>query len=306
MMKKTLYLSQPVNLHVNLGQLQFKLEDGTPKSYPIEDLGVVLLDHPQITVTYTTLALLMQAGAVVVGCDEKRMPCGLMFPLEGNYLQALRMRTQADTPAPMRKRLWQQTVVAKISNQASLLAKKGLNASPLQYWAKEVKTDDSLNHEARAAAYYWEHLFTPLPHEKLQNFRRARDGAVPNHLLNYGYAILRALTTKAIVGAGLHPSLGIHHQNQYNAFCLADDLMEPYRPMVDFLVYELLEHHTQESLSCEITKTAKQHLLALPLKDVWMEGENSPLMVAIQRTATTLALCFAKEKKEVSFPVLRF
>ncbi|SCC64574.1 CRISP-associated protein Cas1 [Chitinophaga costaii] len=196
----------------------------------------------------------------------------------------------------MKKQLWQQTIIAKINNQAHLLAKERVENKLLLNFAKEVKSGDSENHEARAAVYYWKHLFPPF-----LNFSRDRHGPPPNNLLNYGYAILRAVVARSIVASGLLPTLGIFHRNQYNAYCLADDIMEPYRPFVDKIVCSII---SAQGKYLEMTPSMKKQLLGIPAMDVQLDGQKSPLLIAVQRTTTSLAKCYEGKSRKILYPVL--
>ena len=194
----------------------------------------------------------------------------------------------------MRKQLWQHTIRQKILNQAALLKKQGRKTENMKYWAEQVKSGDTENHEGRAAAYYWGELF-----DSALNFRRDPDGSAPNSLLNYGYAILRATVARSLVGSGLLPTFGIHHHNRYNAYCLADDIMEPYRPYIDQLVLELMKN--SECLD-ELTKEHKAKLLQIPVLDVMINNHRSPLMIATQQSAASLAKCFIGELRKIEYP----
>ncbi len=218
-----------------------------------------------------------------------------MLPLCGNTTQSERFRTQIDASLPLKKQLWQQTVRQKILNQATVLSKNtGAIVKNMQVWANEVRSGDPDNFEARAAAYYWRNLFPTLP-----NFVRGREGDPPNNLLNYGYAILRACVARGLVGSGLLPTLGIHHHNRYNAYCLADDIMEPYRPYVDALVCRLVvDGHLTEELTVEL----KRELLQIPTLDVVINGKRSPLMVAVSMTTASLQKCYAGEIRKIVYP----
>ena len=222
------------------------------------------------------------------------MPVGLLMPLVGHTEQQKRFQQQLEASLPLKKNLWQQTVVAKIQNQAGVLRQHGFAAENMDYWATNVKSGDAGNLEARAAAYYWAQI-VPVP-----GFTRGRGGDPPNNLLNYGYAILRAVTARALVASGLLPLMGIHHHNKYNPYCLADDIMEPYRPYVDAFVLELME--AAPSIE-ELTTPLKTALLQLVTRDVWLEGKNSPLMVAMSRTTSSLAACFDGSARKISYPV---
>ena len=247
MIKKTLYFGNPAYLSLRNGQLVIRLPEvekaelpdivkqETVRTIPIEDIGVVVLDNKQITITQGALAELVANSAAVITCDNKCMPTGMLLPLSGNTLHQERFRNQIEASIPLRKQLWQQTVKAKIENQAYCLQKNTSKSFvPLHVLARKVRSDDADNHEAQAAAYYWKNIF-------FEGFTRDKEGVPPNNLLNYGYAILRAVIARALVGSGLLPVYGIHHHNRYNAYCLADDIMEPYRPFVDDIVLSTMK-----------------------------------------------------------------
>ena len=307
MIKKTLYFGNPAYLSLRNEQMVIRLPEiehstlseemkkEAVRTIPIEDLGVVVLDNKQITITQGLMSALLDNVVAVVTCDAKRMPIGLLLPLSGNTLHQERFRNQLESSVPLRKQLWQQTVKAKIENQAFCLQKHTTRSfAPLHVLARNVKSDDSDNNEAQAAAYYWKNVFTTYP-----NFVRDREGTPPNNLLNYGYAILRAIIARALVGSGLLPTLGIHHHNRYNAYCLADDIMEPYRPYVDQLVLDIIQCNLEIS---DITRDLKMQLLGIPMLDVVINGKRSPLMIAAQQTTASLAKCFAGEIKRISYP----
>ena len=224
------------------------------------------------------------------------MPVGLMLPLCGNTTQNERFRCQLDASLPLKKQLWQQTIKAKIYNQARVLELcRGEVMKCMYIWADEVKSGDAENMEARAAAFYWKNIF-----DTVEGFSRNRDGDYPNNLLNYGYAILRAVVARALVISGMLPTLGIHHHNKYNAYCLADDIMEPYRPYVDELVYNIVVN--QPGDSCELTKEIKAKLLSILTIDVVIGGKRSPLMIAVSQTTASLYKCFTGELRKISYP----
>lgn len=236
MIKRTLYFGNPTYLKTKNEQLVIELPDtGEIKLAPIEDLGLVILDHQQITITQSVIAKLLANNCALVTCDHTHHPTGLLLNLEGNSLQSMKFQAQLSATEPLKKQLWQQTVVAKIRNQAELLVLQKVENKALLNCMKEVKSGDIDNQEARAAAYYWKRLFPDF-----LEFRRERFGPPPNNILNYGYAILRAMVARSLVASGLLPTLGIHHRNQYNAYCLADDIMEPYRPFVDRVVCNII------------------------------------------------------------------
>ena len=265
------------------------------RTIPIEDIGVVVLDNKRITITSGVMEALLENNCAVITCNQKSMPVGLLLPLCGNATQNERFRSQIDASLPLRKQLWQQTIKQKILNQEYVLRDNtDKETNCMRVWSNDVRSGDPDNLEARAAAYYWKNLFNDCP-----NFVRDRDGSPPNNLLNYGYAILRAIIARSLVGSGLLPTLGIHHHNRYNAYCLADDIMEPYRPYVDQLVLDIIHNNNEIP---EITREIKLQLLSIPTLDVVINGKRSPLMIAAQQTAASLAKCFAGESKRISYP----
>lgn len=307
MIKKTLYFGNPAYLSLRDAQLVIKLpevvkNDTLPERFkqkaevtkPIEDIGVVVLDNKQITVTSSVLEALLENNCAVITCDSKSMPVGLLLPLYGNTTQNERFRHQLDASVPLMKQLWQQTIKVKIENQRRVLEKcTGEVFKCMKVWSSEVRSGDSENMEARAAAFYWKNLFS------MEGFTRGRDGIPPNNLLNYGYAILRAIVARGLVSSGLLPTIGIHHHNRYNAYCLADDIMEPYRPYVDELVYGIMK----SGLNYEIlSKEIKARLLTIPTLEVNISGRRSPLMVAVGQTTASLYKCFSGELRKISYP----
>ena len=308
MIKKTLYFGNPAYLSLRNAQLVIKLP-GVEKAEslpdmmkaqaevtkPIEDLGVVVLDNKQVTITSGLLDALLENNCAVITCDSKSMPIGLMLPLYGNTTQNERFRQQLDASLPLKKQLWQQTIQMKINNQASVLKDcVDEEVRCMRVWASDVRSGDPDNLEARAAAYYWKSLFADI-----EGFTREREGIYPNNLLNYGYAILRAVVARALVTSGLLPTLGIHHHNRYNAYCLADDIMEPYRPYVDELVFKLVQINGKV---LDLTKEIKAKLLEIPTLEVKIGGKRSPLMVAVGQTTASLYKCFSGEVRRISYP----
>ncbi len=303
MIKRTLYFGNPTYLNLKDRQLVIKLPEvekndvfseafkaESTRTIPIEDIGVVVLDNRQITITQGALEALLENNSAVITCDSSRMPVGLMLPLCGNTTQNERFRDQLDASLPLKKQLWQQTVQAKITNQAAVLKEcRCAEVRNMLKWVGDVKSGDADNLEARAAAYYWANIFT--------GFRRHREGEPPNNLLNYGYAILRAIVARGLVGSGLLPTLGIHHHNRYNAYCLADDIMEPYRPYVDKLVVAMFDSGIEE-----LDKDAKAQLLGLPVMEVMIGGQRSPLMIAVGQTTASLYKCFSGESRKIAYP----
>jgi len=270
------------------------LEDKPDKHVSIEDIGILVLEHQQISLTHYLLDKLVSANVAVITCNESHHPTGLLMPLESNTLQSERFRKQIEATEPLKKQLWQQAVKAKITNQAAVLKKWNGKYRLLSNLADSVKSGDADNNEAVAAVHYWQNLFPPA-----WQFYRKRDGVPPNNLLNYGYAIVRAGMARAIVGAGLLPTLGIFHRNRYNAYCLADDLMEPYRPYVDMIVRGIID---RTSAVEDLTSELKVELLKIPTLDVLLAGDISPLMIAMQRTAVSVAKCYAGEQRKMLLP----
>ena len=308
MIKKTLYFGNPAYLSLKDLQMLIKLPEverstslniefkkHAERTIPIEDIGIVIFDNKQITVTHGLLEMLLENNCAVITCDSRHMPVGLLLPLDGNTIQSERFKNQIEASVPLRKQFWQQTIQQKIANQAEALSRNsGYENRCLQKWSNVVRSGDPDNLEARAAAYYWKHFF---PGEN--DFVRDRDGDYPNNLLNYGYAILRAVVARGLVGSGLLPTLGIHHHNRYNAYCLADDIMEPYRPFVDDLVYQIVKEH---GVVVELTKEIKAKLLSIPVVDVTIGGKRSPLMIAVSQTTASLAKCYNGEMRKISYP----
>ncbi|MBS1773976.1 MAG: type II CRISPR-associated endonuclease Cas1 [Bacteroidetes bacterium] len=295
MIKRTLYFGNPAYLKTTNEQMVIEMTDtGEIKQAPIEDIGIVILDHQQITITQALMAKLLANNTALITCDNTHHPVGLFLNLDGNTLQSEKFQAQVEASVPLKKQLWQQTVIAKIQNQATMLEKERVNNGLLLNFVKEVKSGDSENHEAKAAVYYWKNLFPAF-----LNFTRERFGAPPNNLLNYGYAILRAIVARNLVGSGLLPTLGIFHKNQYNAYCLADDIMEPYRPFVDKVVCNIVNNNGQY---LEMTPNMKKDLLAIPTMDVLIDEQKSPLMNAVQRTTASLARCFEGKTRKILYP----
>ncbi len=300
MIKQTLYFSNPAYLSLASEQLVIKtiLDGGEQQEQtrPIEDIAMIILDHAQITLTQKLLAFLTQNNVAIVSCDDKHHPIGLMLPLDTHTLQSQRFQAQIDASQALKKNLWQQTIVAKIQNQSNLLQKRKIAYTKIQTWANEVKTGDTTNVEAKAAAYYWNHLF---PH--INKFTRGREDAPPNNLLNYGYAILRASVARALVASGLLPTLGIHHKNKYNAYCLADDIMEPYRPFVDNIVCHIVDTQTPNEYA-QITKVHKALLFQINALDIVIDGEKRPLMIGLQRSTASLVACYEGKARKIIYP----
>ncbi len=313
MIKKTLYFGNPAYLSLRQAQLVIKLPEIASNATlseslraqgeitkPIEDIGIVVLDNKQITITQGVIESLLENNCAIITCDSHRMPVGMMLPLCGNSIQSERFRDQIEASLPLKKQLWQQTIKAKIANQAATLSVcTDTEIGCMRKWADEVRSGDADNHEARAASYYWKNLFKGF--SGLEFFTRGREGIPPNNLLNYGYALLRAVVARALVTSGMLPTLGIHHHNRYNAYCLADDIMEPYRPYVDQLVYDIVRELGVEHIGA-LSKEVKFRLLGIPTLEVVVNGKRSPLMVAVSQTTASLYKCYSGELRRIAYP----
>lgn len=306
MIKRVLCFSNPAYLSLKLKQIVYEVPEvvnaaSLPeniraqghRTIPIEDVGVVVLDNKQITITSGLMAALLENNCAIITCNDQHLPIGLELPLIGNSIQNERFRQQLDASEPLKKQMWQQTIVSKILGQAHVLGEVDVENANMRAWAKDVRSGDSENMEARAAAYYWRNVF----HDSY--FIRGQEGDPPNNLLNYGYAIVRAMMARSLVAAGLLPTLGIHHHNRYNAYCLADDIMEPYRPYVDQIVISMMKRYDDIS---EITTEMKRDLLGLSTIDVNIDGHRSPMMIAMQTTANSVQKCFAGEARKIIYP----
>ena len=263
------------------------VEDGR---VPLDDIGVLLCNARDLTYSNDLMTELARRGAAVVLCGDNYLPVAWIWPLEGHHIQALRMRRQLEASLPLRKRLWQALVKAKISQQENTLELLRNSGGNLKELAKRVRSGDPDNMEAQAARRYWPLLFG-------DDFRRERFGPMPNPLLNYGYTVLRAATARAIVAAGLHPSLGIHHHNRTNSFCLVDDLMEPFRPLVDYTVAGLVADG-RENMSSEV----RRDLAAVLMMDLVTERGTTPLQTCLERAAQSLAQSFETRTPALLLP----
>lgn len=293
MLKRTLYFTKPGKLSVKNKQLVVDIKgEEQAKTVPIEDIGFMLIEHMQITLSMPLIEELMNHNVAVIFCNSKHHPQSMLISMEGNHQQTEIYRQQVAASEPLKKNLWKQTIVAKIENQAKVLEKLGLDSNPLPHLARQVKSGDTDNREGMAARLYWKKLFG-------EDFIRERYGEWPNALLNYGYIILRAAVARALTGSGLLPSFGIFHSNRYNAFCLADDMMEPYRPFVDMAVWDICQKYPDTDL---VEKEIKAEILEILSSDVAMKKQTRPLMIAITHTTASLAGCFTGTKKQIEFP----
>lgn len=261
-------------------------------SVPLTEVAALIVAHPQVQCSQPVLAELMNAGGAFIVCDSRSLPVGMMLPLNANTLQSQRLTAQASAPLPLKKQLWKQIVRRKILAQAELLTDLRGGDHGLSDLARAVRSGDSDNREAVAARRYWPVLFDD------PGFLRRFDAPDANRLLNYGYAVLRAVMGRAICGAGLHPSLGLHHHHRENPFCLADDLMEPFRPLIDAAVVE----HVAAGRGTELDRIGKQILLETILARYWADGEVRTLFDLCARTAVSLVKCLSKKSDSLDYP----
>jgi len=298
MLKRTVYFESAAHLSFKNGQLVYTPKpEGEVRTVPVEDIGFVVLDNHSITLSLRLIEELTANNAAIVFCDKLHHPTAMSVPFAGNTTHAETLASQLDMSDPLKKQLWKQTVEVKIKNQAAMLQRTesgGMEA--LMRHAGSVKSGDTDNREGAAARIYWQNLFGA-------DFRRERYGDAPNHLLNYAYAILRAAVARSLVGSGLYPAIGIHHHNKYNAYALADDIMEPYRPYADEVVYELWKESGEPIEG--ISKEHKQQLLKLLAADVHLTNTLRPLMVGLSYTTASLARCISSEQKKVDYPVMK-
>ena len=294
MIKRTIYIGNPS--YLKLKQKQLVVQEPETKevkgTVPIEDIALLMLDHYQITISNQLLIKLQGNNVAVVSCDEHHLPFGLMLPMHGHSEYSERIKQQLAASEPLKKQLWKQTVEQKIENQKALLDLTNKVSEPLAEYRLSVKSGDTSNREGVAAQFYWKHLF--------ENFSRERYGEEPNNLLNFGYAVLRSIVARALVSSGLLPVLGIFHRNKYNPYCLADDIMEPYRPFVDKLVY----NYVVDNCNYELNKEAKAHILTIATQDVFIDGVVRPLFVAVTTTTSSLYKCFTGELRQIKYPEL--
>lgn len=292
MLKRTLLIENKASIHSKNLQLIIKTET-KEASVPIEDIGFLVIDHIETYLSIHAMNLLIENNAAIVICSKNHQPTGLFLNLNSHHIQQEIFKKQIEASIPLKKQLWQQTVIEKIKNQGELLTRINGTKNPLNHFASKVQSGDTSNMEGAAAAHYWKVFFEI-------DFRRERFGDYPNNFLNYGYAILRAATARALSGSGLLNTLGIHHKSKYNAFALADDIMEPFRPIVDELVYEIMLNYEEQELTTEL----KAKLLELLTRTVYFRNEKSTLMIALQKTASSLQQCYYGERKKINYPKL--
>ena len=296
MITRSIYIGNPAYLKLKDEQLYImEPETGQMKGkIPLEDLGLLMLDHWQITVSHQLIQKMMGNNVVVISCDAHHLPHGIMLPLHGHTEFSDRIKDQMEASEPLKKQLWKQTIECKIENQKEVLRRLGNYYEPMMDYRNNVKSGDLTNMEGIAAQHYWKYLIS-------LDFLRQRFGDSPNQFFNFGYSVLRSIVARAIVETGLLPVLGIFHKNKYNPYCLADDMMEPYRPFVDWLVMDWLTRNPETE---DLTKEFKAHILQIATKDVKIDGKTRPLMVAVKTTVSSLYKCYTGEKRQISYPEL--
>ncbi|WP_018674452.1 type II CRISPR-associated endonuclease Cas1 [Riemerella columbina] len=294
MLYRSIYIGNPAYLKLKDQQMKIicpesKNEKG---SIPIEDIGLIMLDHFQITLSHQLIQRLMGNSVVVISCDAHHLPHGMMLPLYGHSEHSQRVKYQLEASEPLKKNLWKQVVEAKIGNQAEILKQLDTYYEPMLEYQRQVKSGDTTNMEGIAAQHYWKYLISP-------DFLRERFGESPNQFFNFGYTVLRSIIARAIVETGLLPVIGIFHRNKYNPYCLADDMMEPYRPFVDGLVIKWLNQNPEAE---ELNKEFKAYMLQIATMDVRIENNTRPLIVAVKTTIASLYKCYTGEKRQLSMP----
>ncbi len=292
MLKKTILLESKASLSTKNLQLVIKTEV-RESNIPIEDIGFLVLDNSEIFLSIPALNLLIDNNTSVIVCNSSHLPNGMFLNLNSHHIQQEIFKNQIDATQPLKKQLWQQTIIEKIKNQGLLLEMITGNKNSFEFLASKVLSGDTSNMEGVAASQYWKSFFEI-------NFKRERFGDYPNNFLNYGYAILRGATARALSGSGLLNTLGIHHKSKYNAFALADDIMEPFRPIVDEKVVEIMQKYDEQELNTLI----KSELLQILTRTVYFKEEKSPLMVALQKTARSLQQCYTGHRKKIKYPKL--
>lgn len=295
MLKKSILIENKSSISSKNLQLIVKSET-REGSIPIEEIGFLVLDHPEIYISIPAMNLLIENNSAIIICNKNHLPNGQFLNLNSHHIQQEIFKNQIEASLPLKKQLWQQTIIEKITNQGILLQKITGQKNTLDFLASKVLSGDSSNMEGVAASQYWKSFFETTD----ITFKRERFGDYPNNFLNYGYAILRAATARALSGSGLLNTLGIHHKSKYNAFALADDIMEPFRPLVDEKVFEIIEQYEEQDLNTKI----KADLLQILTRTVYFEDEKSPLMVALQKTASSLQQCYTGERKKIKYPKL--
>lgn len=292
MLKRTILIENKSSICTKNLQLVIKSEI-RESSIPIEDIGFLVLDHAEIYLSIPAMNLMIENNTAVIICSNNHLPNGMFLNLNSHHIQQEIFKNQIEASLPLKKQLWQQTIMEKITNQGILLHKITQNKNTFEFLASKVLSGDTTNMEGVAAQQYWKSFFE-------LDFKRERFGDYPNNFLNYGYAILRAATARALSGSGLLNTLGIHHKSKYNAFALADDIMEPFRPIVDEKVHQIMQRYDEQ----ELNTLLKSELLQILTQTVYFKDEKSPLMVGLQKTASSLQQCFTGQRKKIKYPKL--
>ncbi len=292
MIKRIIEVSNPAQLHLRNSQMIIKKEGENDSSVPVEDMGILILANPLITISQSLIASCQENNCIIVFCDQKHLPVSVLLPLAGHSTHSKVLHMQTNVRKPLKKRLWQKIIIAKTEAQIRTLLFFKKDPSPLSAMKKKIKSGDTGNIESQTARIYWLKLFG-------KGFQRNYKEVGINSLLNYGYSLVRASVARSLCGTGLHPALGIHHHNQYNPMCLADDLIEPLRPLVDRKVYEL-----KESGQSELDKRTKLSLLSILSENVLLETTKFPMMVANQHMAASLKKAFLEGSTALKIPEL--
>lgn len=294
MIKRTIVISNPAYLSLNKNQMEVRNKDELKGIVPIEDIGVVILENPQITITHGLIRQLQKNNSIIISCDDMHMPYSMMIPLVGHSEQTQSQRWQIQASQALKNNMWKQTIVAKIYNQARVMEIIGKvkQARKLYKLSDKVRMADLVSIEGYASSFYWEHY--------VPDFRRNQFGDPPNNMLNYGYTILRSMIARSIIGAGLLPTLGIYHRNKYNPFCLADDIMEPFRPFVDLLVLEAIEENPE--MAQFLDRDIKNKLLTIMTIDGFFGRKRRPLLVGSAITLASVRKCFQGIRRKIVYP----
>lgn len=292
MIKQTIMITNPASLSLKYQQMVIRLSESEQEiTRPIEDIGVIIIDNQMVKLSIPLINALTDNKVAVIYCGANGMPSSMLMPLESNKTQQEVYRYQIEATQPTNKRIWKELIESKIRNQAQCLERCGMDGAVLKPYYSNVLSGDKDNREGAAARIYWQTMYG-------KKFIRDRDGDAPNHLLNYGYAVLRAAVGRALMGSGLFPAFGLFHRNRYNAFPLADDVMEPYRPFVDDVVYGLY----RDNQDVELTKETKQRLVSILTCDVQMNKQTKPLMVALSSTTASIAKSLKDNKGSIICP----
>ena len=297
MIKRTILVENKSSITTKNQQLVLKSEV-RENAIPIEDIGFLVLDHAEIYLSIPAMNLIVENNTAIIICGSNHLPNGMFLNLNSHHIQQEIFKNQIEASIPLKKQLWQQTIIEKIKNQGELLEKITKSKNTFEFLASKVLSGDTTNMEGVAAQQYWKNF--PLPNHEKDGIKRERYGDYPNNFLNYGYAILRAATARALSGSGLLNTLGIHHKSKYNAFALADDIMEPFRPIVDEKVFDIMKRYQEQELNTAI----KAEILQMLTQTVYFKDEKSPLMVGLQKTASSLQQCFTGDRKKIKYPKL--